>query len=203
MEGTKDMAKRKIIREYRPSAYYQIIGKVIVLSYAAMIPVATILGIVAYPPNLVRSFEVFLAFVIAIIYGLVAWRVFFLGFVDKIVITPDGIAVEGWHKAFADWETLSHFETQMSVTGRNRSKIQGIHTTKSVFERKSRVWFNYVFTDNFIPISHVYRIPHRLRWKRFSVEIDLEAFAQTPLGQDLRHYAPHLFEQRKAKHDEA
>ena len=45
--------------------------------------------------------------------------------------------------------------------------------------------------DRFLPLQYWVHIPRKSLLDR---EIDIKRFKQTPLGQDLLHYAPHLFE---------
>lgn len=200
MKGAKGMEKekRKIIATYRPTAYYRKISKAGVFGCAAVMGGIAIIGSIdAMYRAVPLPVEICAVFLIGILYSYIAWRFYFHAFVDKILVTSEGLAIEGWHQAFAEWSILSHVDSQSD----GRGAIWGIYLAKKLSNPKSRGWFGYDFANTFIPLTHIYRIPMRFRLIGFRREIDLDKFAQTPLGQDLLYYAPHLFDEAKDKRE--
>lgn len=108
-----------------------------------------------------------------------------------IIITPKGLWFHGYGKRFYAWDNLQKFDR---VRKRNRSAYIGIQTKdpdiKNSNSLSSLLFWAWV-SDSFIPIELVCTVPRK--WIFF---FDKEKFKQTELGQDLLHYAPHLFEDK-------
>lgn len=102
-----------------------------------------------------------------------------------LVITRDGIWFHDYGKRFYTWDS-------MVLLGSVQSNSWGI-TTKNpqIISRNNftKLFIRNWFPENFIPIEAIIGMPYG--W--FKVR-DTSKFIQTELGQELFHFAPHLFE---------
>ena len=87
---------------------------------------------------------------------------------------------------FVDWDNLSHFDW----IGRGRTRYWGIRLHQEIPLQMNWIarlgGYERYFSD-FLPITH-WTTQRWIIWRR------AERFKQTPLGQELLYYAPHLFE---------
>ena len=123
--------------------------------------------------------------------GVICTYAFEYAFRTYIFVTDEGIGVNGLHRGFITWDALEHF----AWAGSLKNRIWGIRTIRPL-DYQSGFW-SRLFGGNIIPLSHVIgRPPHnKVEMLVMEIGVNLDKFTETPLGQDLLHYAPHLFEQ--------
>jgi hypothetical protein len=134
---------------------------------------------------------IILTIILAALIGIACWYAFEYAFRTYIFVTDEGIGVNGLHRGFITWDALEKF----AWAGSLKNRIWGIRTIRSL-DYQSGFWSG-LLGGNFIPLSHVIGRPSPAKVEMLVMEIgvNLDKFAETPFGQDLLHYAPHLFEQ--------
>lgn len=126
--------------------------------------------------------------VIVVFFGLSwTWQAVF---VDRLIVSNEGMEFHGMGiVGFTTWDNLSHFDW----IGRGRTRYWGIRLHREIPLQMNWIarlgGYRRYFSD-FLPITH---------WttQRWTLGRRVERFKQTPLGQDMLYYAPHLFEVNK------
>jgi hypothetical protein len=179
---SKEKRKGKI---YRPSFLRRLfyICIMIIAPIQAFYLLLTGLFLVNHPIG-----QLFLLILVCVI----CWQSFVYAFRTYVIANDDGIGVEGIYRGFIKWDEVEHFGWEGFFKGRT----WGIKTTETV--NPSGYWV-VPFTETFIPLSHIVGQPPSKRFEMLVAGFgdDLDKFVQTPLGQDLLYYAPHLFEEKQ------
>jgi len=179
---SKEKRKGKI---YRPSLLWR-------LFYVCMMIIVPIQAIYLLSTGLFPFDSVLFRMFLPILVCVICWQSFICAFRTYVIVNDDGIGVEGIYQGFISWDEVEGFGWE----GIFKSRTWGIKTTETV--NPSGYWVA-PFTENFIPLSHIVGQPPSKRFEMLVVGFgdDLDKFALTPLGQDLLHYAPHLFEEKQ------
>lgn len=116
-----------------------------------------------------------------------------------IEITRDGIWFYGYGKRFYTWDSMILLGIVQSNSWGIKTENPQVATRNTITKFFIRNWF----PNNFIPIEAVVGIPYK--WMKVR---DTSKFLETELGQELFHFAPHLFdedskEKRKNRLDDA
>jgi hypothetical protein len=126
--------------------------------------------------------------------GISLWWVGHMVFRDRLIVRDDGLefyasGVEG----FTTWDNLSEFA--FVAIERNRENVirYADRVTVTAHPFMKITGFSAVM-ENWLPLQYWALIPRKSSVK---LEMDVEKFKKTPLGKDLLHYAPHLFEEEK------
>ena len=111
-----------------------------------------------------------------------------------MVITRNGIWFHGYGKRFYTWDS-------MILLGIVQSNSWGIKTENPQVVNRNKITKFFIrnwFPTNFIPIEAIVGLPYKGMKIR-----DTSKFLETELGQELYHFAPHLFDEvgkEKRKH---
>jgi hypothetical protein len=186
MSKEKRKSKGKV---YRPSLFLRFFALCIMIS-------APLQALYLWATDLylsMRSIEgMLLSLLLFLLVCVVCRETYKYAFRTYILVNDDGISVEGSYNGFISWDEVERFGWEGIFKGRT----WGIKTTETV--NPSGYWIA-PFTEKFIPLSHIVGQPPSKRFEMIVAGFgdDLDKFAQTPLGQDLLHYAPQLFEKNK------
>ncbi len=126
--------------------------------------------------------------------GISLWWVGHMVFVDRLIISEAGVEyyASGVHGR-TTWDNLDAFA--FVAIERNRENVirytERVDVNAHPFMKITG--FDHVM-ERWLPLQYWAIIP---RQSNFNLEMDREKFKQTPLGKDLLHYAPHLFEKEK------
>ena len=122
----------------------------------------------------------------------ICWYCFEYAFRTCVILSDVGIEGKGVIRAYITWDAVDCF----MWNGTYKYRIWGIKTIRPM-DYCSGVWGHAKdMDDSFFPLSHVIgRPPHKkVEMLVMEIGVNLDKFAKTPLGQDLLHHAPHLFE---------
>ena len=124
-------------------------------------------------------------------------------FKRRLIVGEKGITVYSPGVRFIPYENMYYLRTTPTI-GRTRGKYFGIELKSGVSANYSRAqrllmpllapYRQIIFDDDIYFVSFFWTVKVPLKMKFFSSEIDIEKFKKTDFGQDLYHYAPHLFE---------
>jgi hypothetical protein len=131
-------------------------------------------------------------FFLFVLVSIICWQTYLYAFRTYLIVNDDGIGVEGIYGTFTTWDNVEKF----GWDGFLKNRRWGIKTIEAV---NPTGFLAAPFRKNFIPLSRVVGQPSSKRYEMIVAGFgdDLDKFAQTPLGQDLLHYAPHLFEEKQ------
>lgn len=156
-------------------------------------PIPFVIGLTIFPSVFIWEYGWLWICLLIPVATFVGWISFIQARRTCIVLSKDGIEYRfGQMRTFASWDNLSHFGVKHSGRGSSR---KGFFLHESL--RKHLLGVEY--SQDFFDVSNVINVP--TQWEGFikGTVVDLEKFAKTEFGQDLLHYAPHLFEKEKAQ----
>jgi hypothetical protein len=113
----------------------------------------------------------------------------------KLIVREDGLEYRfGSSSVLTLWENLRDFAyrangrtltTVIELRSSIRQQVQGSKLEKIFFGEE---------LARYIPLSNIVPVPLMYDKEKKIVRVNTGKFAKTPFGQDLLHYAPHLFE---------
>ena len=188
-----DKEKRSHPRTYRPSKTKRgVWGLILIVFLIAFFIILFNL------PTMYREDGLFaVIFFIGLFYGILSGIWYILEFIFKLKfeVTDNGLWLHMYGKRFYPWDSMISLGTKSRTV--KYSSNWGIHTRKAKIIHQSPIgkWMigNWIH-NTFIPVEQIVDVP-----RKFLVSHDIEKFKQTEFGQDLYHYAPHLFEKYEIK----
>jgi hypothetical protein len=134
---------------------------------------------------------------VMLLYSSFFFTLFVLAGRTSLAIYEEGIEWRrGGSSMFATWDNLSHIG----------AKNEGDATTHGIFlhrqiESKVNSWVDkhfFALSGDYIRLTGFVKVPINFKGLLKGSEIDFDEFAKTEFGQDLLHYAPHLFEKSES-----
>lgn len=128
------------------------------------------------------------------------WLILNWAFIARLIVSPEGIEYNfGGYSGFAFWHDMECLGDRRSPLG----QVWGIILNRRIDLMPTQVRSFLPFSSSgpdylrtFISLNHIVLVQK----KGFPrPKVNVNDFRCTPLGQDLFHYAPHLFEGVKAK----
>jgi hypothetical protein len=127
------------------------------------------------------------------------WWLYYTIFFSRLVITEDGIDFYTWSmRGFTSWDNLRDFDFVPATKRYHEHVIRYEDDIDMDVNPLLRLFHFVTVVDNVLPLRYWVHVPHKYI-SLINGEMDIERFKQTPLGQDLLQYAPHLFEDENTK----
>ncbi len=202
------------MKSYRPSRFTRIAQTLVLITGAILATLVTGIGVY------LAKYGLFFTLISLVVSGFLLWflcrRSYETAFKHQITLTDKGIS---WRylgvTGYAAWESVEFFGTDDEngwinmtfATSENRHayirvgsfqtnvnlkpyEVWGIRLSEDAM--LSKTWLSNLPYESrdFIPITLITNIPLNR-----DKSINLEKFKETEFGQDLYHYAPHLFEE--------